>query len=203
MGVLGSVHSLSNAEGGGGEVKASGLVRVGDKLISRQKIDHQIDQILEQRARGLSQQQVAAQFGIDRTFISRLESLGEVRKGRSLALIGFPVANKEQLASVASEEALEFVWLMTNAERWDYVAQRSGLQLVQEVMGLIAEVRRHDALIFVGSDQRSRMVRALVDREVIALEIGKSPITEDQIVDPERLRALIRQLRSEAGGAEQ
>lgn len=200
--MLGSVHSLSHAVGGGRDLKSSSLVRVGDKLISRQKIDHQIDLILEQRARGLSQQQVARQFGIDRTFVSRLESLGEVRKGNSLALIGFPVANKDQLAAVAAEEALEFVWLMTNVERWDYIAQRTGLQLVQEVMGVIAEVRRHDALIFIGSDQRSRMVRALVDREVVALEIGQSPITEDRHVDPGRLRALIKQLRSEAGGAE-
>lgn len=201
--MLGFVHNLSHGTGSGGDVKASGLVRIGDKLINQQKIDHQIGSILEHRARGLSQQQVARQFGIDRTFISRLESLGEVRKGRSVALIGFPVANKDELAAVAADEALEFVWLMTNAERWDYVAQRTGLQLVQEVMALIAEVRRHDALIFIGSDQRTRMARALVDREVVAVEIGQSPITEDRPVDPGHLRALIKQLRGEAGGAGQ
>ncbi len=184
-------------------MKASILVRVADKLINRQKIEHQIDGILEHRARGLSQQQVAYQFGVDRTFISRLETLGEVRKGKSIALVGFPVANKDELAAVAAEEGLEFVWLMTNAERWDYVAQRSGAALVQEVMDLISQVRRHDALIFIGSDQRARMVRALVDREVVAVEIGRSPINSDKRVEPEQLRNLIRQLRGEAGGARQ
>lgn len=171
------------------------LVRIGDKLINRQKILHSLDRILELRAKGLSQQQVAAQLGVDRTFVSRLETLGEVRKGRSVALIGFPVANKEELTQIAVAEGLEFVLLMNNDERWAFVRDRSGLALLTEVMAIIAEVRRQDAVILIGSEQRNKLGRALLDSEVFAIDIGPSPITEDKTVDPEQVRAIVRKLR--------
>lgn len=174
------------------------LLRVGDKLISRQKIDSSIDRILELRGKGLSQQQVAAQVGVDRTFVSRLETLGEVRKGRSMALVGFPVANKEELAQVAASEGLDFVLLMTNRERWRYVEDRSGADLLAEVMELISHVRRHDAVILIGSDERNRAAQALIDGEVFRIDLGASPIAADITVDPERLRRLIREMRHPA-----
>jgi len=176
-------------------VRAPELVRVGDKLINRQKIDHSIDRILELRANGLSQQQVAAQIGVDRTFVSRLESLGEVRTGRSIALIGFPLENKDELAAVAVDEGLEFVLLMTNDERWQFVRDRTGLGLLNEAMALLAEVRRQDAVILIGSRQRNKLGRGLVDNEVYAIDLGESPITGDKWVDPQYLRSVIHALR--------
>jgi transcriptional regulator with XRE-family HTH domain len=175
------------------------LIRVGEKLLNRQKIDRSIDRILELRARGLSQQQAAAELGIDRTFISRLETLGEVRKGRSIALIGFPLSNKEEIAEVAVAEGLEFVLVMNNDERWHFVRDQSGSDLLAQVMDVIAEVRRHDMVILIGSRERNSAAAALVDGEVYAIELGRSPITEDRHVDPERLREIIRMLRRTAG----
>ena len=52
------------------------LFRIGEKMISPEKLNRIIEQILEQRSRGLSQQEVAVRFGVDRTFVSRLEGLG-------------------------------------------------------------------------------------------------------------------------------
>ena len=80
------------------------LLRVGDKLINRQKIYRTVDQILMLRRQGLSQQETANQVGVDRTVISRLENMGEVRKGKSVALIGFPIDNCEELRQVARQE---------------------------------------------------------------------------------------------------
>ena len=37
--------------------------------------------------------------------------MGEVRKGKKLALVGFPVANKEELARVAAQEGVDFIFL--------------------------------------------------------------------------------------------
>lgn len=172
------------------------FVRVGDKLINRQKIDSVIDQILDLRVRGLSQQEVAGKLGLDRTFISRLESLGEVRKGGTLALVGFPLANRDELTRVAQEEGVEFILLMTEQERRDFVMSRTGLQLLNELMALVGEVRTYDTVILMGSDKRVRIIQALLDREVILIEIGKSPIEEDKYYEPEKLRELIRTIRS-------
>ena len=171
------------------------FVRVGDKLISRRKISETISRVLDLRYHGLSQQEVADRLHLDRTFISRLETIGEIRKGVRIALIGFPLQNVEELRAVASEEGVEFALLLTERERNEFVRLRSGLELFNDLMDLVATVRQHDVVILLGSDKRIRVIQALLDREVIGLEIGKSPINEDKYVDPEELRRLIRQLR--------
>lgn len=180
-------------------MKSPELIRVGEKLLNRQKIERSIDRILELRAKGLSQQQAAAELGIDRTFISRLETLGEVRKGRSIALIGFPLGNKQELSELAVAEGLEFTLLMNNDERWHFVRDQSGSDLLAQVMQVLAEVRRHDVVILIGSRERNAAAAALVDSEVFAIELGRSPILEDKYVDPERLREVIRMLRRTPG----
>jgi transcriptional regulator with XRE-family HTH domain len=185
---------VHNTQGGVGVDR--GFVRVGDKLINRQKIDNVIGQILNLRVQGLSQQEVAGKLGLDRTFISRLETLGEVRKGGTLALVGFPLANRDELTRVAQEEGVEFVLLMTEQERGDFILGRTGLQLLNELMGLVGEVRTYDTVILMRSDKRIRIIQALLDREVVSIEIGKSPIEEDKFYDPEELRELIRTIRS-------
>ena len=101
------------------------FVRIGDKIVSREKINEAIDDILTRRAKGLSQAEVASQMGLDRTFISRLETLGELRKGGSIALVGFPLSNCEEIKRVAREEGVEFVLVMNDDERWDFVKGRA------------------------------------------------------------------------------
>lgn len=171
------------------------LVRVGEKVISRAKLVEAIDRILDLRFRGMSQQEVADKLQVDRTFISRLESLGEIRKGGTVALVGFPVRNKAEVERVAREEGVDFILLMTERERRDFIEKRSGLDLFNDVMQLAAQVRQHDAVVLLGSDKRIRILAALLDREVIPVEIGKSPIEEDKYVDPEALRAALRAVR--------
>lgn len=171
------------------------VFRIGDKMVSRDKIDRAVDRILELRHRGLSQQDVSQRVGVDRTFVSRLEGLGEIRKGGSIAVIGFPLANVDELRAVAHEEGVDYVLLMTDAERWAYVQQRSGLDVLNEVMATAAELREYSAVIVLGSDKRIKLFEAFLDKDVIGVVIGDSPIQGDRRFDPERLRELIRELR--------
>jgi len=172
------------------------LIRIGDKLISRRKIQRAIDRILERRAQGLSQQDVAAEMGIDRAFVSHLERLGEVRRGRRIALIGFPVKNKDELEALAREEGVDFVLLLNNEERWSYVEGVSGAELFNRVMEIIARIRECDQIVFLGSDMRIRWMESVLGTDrVIGIELGPSPITEDRYVPPERVRDVLAQGR--------
>ena len=172
------------------------LVRIGDKVIDRQRIYRMVDRILELRASGLSQQDVAHELGVDRSLVSRIESLGEVRRGRKLGLVGFPVGNRRELEELARAEGLDFVWLLTEEERRRFIAERSGAALLDDLMALIARARELDHLIFLGSDMRIRLVEALLGPDrVTGIQIGVSPITEDRYVDPEAVRQLVRHLR--------
>ncbi len=173
------------------------LVRIGDKLISRHKITRLVDRVLELRMQGASQQEVADEIGTDRAFVSRLESLGEVRKGGRLALIGFPVANHEAIKLVAQEEGVEFCLLLTDKERWEWVSEMSGAELFNYLMNLICEIKEYDSVIFLGSDMRVRVLEDILGRDkVFAVQIGTSPIREDKFVSPESVREVIRSLKA-------
>lgn len=173
------------------------LVRIGDKLISRRKIQRAVDKMLERRAAGLSQQDVAAEFGIDRAVVSRLEALGEVRKGERVALVGFPVENKDELESLARDAGVDFVLLLNNAERWGYIEDASGAELFNRVLEIISRLRECDTVIFLGSDMRIDWVEAVIGADkVISVELGASPITEDRYVSPERIRQILAACRA-------
>lgn len=170
------------------------LLRIGEKIINREKIHQLIDEMLERRSQGYSQQEVAKQLGIDRTVISKLETAGEVRKGRRVALVGFPVQNGEELAAAARRAGIDFVLLLSEAERWEYVQAKSGVELFNQIMEIIATLRGYDIVIMLGSNMRIKLMAALLDKEVIGIELGSSPLAEDKYVEPELLQTIIRQL---------
>lgn len=171
------------------------IVRIGDKVINPERIYRMVNRMLELRATGHSQQEVAEILEVDRTLISRLESVGEMRKGKKIALVGFPVRNSQELTDLATGEGLDFVLLMTEQGRLDFARNQNGAETLNQVMMLLARARECDAVIFIGSDQRLKMVEALVGPNVIGIEIGRSPMYEDVYVDPEMVRNLIRSLK--------
>ena len=176
--------------------RVADLLRIGEKVVDRARVHRLIDEALELRAGGASQQEVADRLGTDRTFLSRLEALGELRRGRRIGLVGFPVANKAELEALAAEEGLDLVLLMTDAERWSFVRDRSGIDLVNDIMALISQARELDAVIVLGSDMRVNLLEAVLGKKVVGVVIGTSPIQGDRRVDPDHLREVIRALKA-------
>ncbi|MGI9861070.1 transcriptional regulator [Moorella naiadis] len=170
------------------------LIRIGDKLISRRKIDATLERIFALRRQGFSQQEAARQVGVDRTFVSRLETLGEVRRGKRIAVVGFPLANKGEVEAMLRQEGVEYTLLLTDTERWDFVRQKNGLELFNTIMEVVTRIRDYDVVIIIGSDYRIKVSEALLGRDVIGYVIGTSPIQGDRTVDVEELRQLVHQL---------
>ncbi|HYE82253.1 MAG TPA: helix-turn-helix transcriptional regulator [Clostridia bacterium] len=171
------------------------LLRIGDKVVSLIKINNKVNEILEYRTLGLSQQEVAEKLGVERTFISRLEGLGEVRKGQSIAAIGFPIKNKAEVEATLKAYGVEYFLLMSESERTDFVNECSGVQLSNRIMELINKFRSFDNVIVMGSDYRNRIARDLLDNKVIEMDIGKSPIKEDADVNLEALTGILKTLK--------
>lgn len=170
------------------------LLRIGDKVISKRKTITAIEQIFKLRAEGTSQVETAKKVGVDRTFISRLESLGEVRKGNRIAVIGFPVQNKEEIEQVLYEEGVEFFLVLTEAQRWEFL-QKNGLELFNYIMTMISQLKEYDQVIVLGSNYRIELMSMVVGKEIIGMEIGKSPIEADQHVNAAELRSLVITLK--------
>jgi len=172
------------------------FIRIQDKIISWQKIETTLKKVLQMRARGFSQQEVADRLNIDRTFISRLEGIGELRKGQTIACIGFPLSNKDEIQSILEKEGVDYILLMSEQERQDFINKRSGKELLNVLMDLIADVRKYEVVICIGSDERLKLLAGVLDGQIISLEIGTSPITEDKWLDPEIIRKVLRSIRS-------
>lgn len=171
------------------------LIRLGEKIISRRKIDRAVSEILNLRAKGMSQTEVAIRVGVDRTLVSRLESLGEIRKGRSLAVVGFPILNKEEVREALEGEGVDYIFLMSEKERWDYLRDNSGKTLFDSIMEMIAMVHSFDHIIIIGSNKRIKIIEAVLDKEVIGFEIGESPIREDKYIEIEKIVELVRTIK--------
>lgn len=171
------------------------LIRVGDKIINLQKVSSLVDKIIRLRSNGSTQADVASLLGVERSFISHLEGLGEVRKGKRMALVGFPIENKEEIEELALEFGLDFVYLLSEKERLSFAERQSRIDLFNELFEMIAKLKEYDVVIFLGSDMRISLVEKILDKEVLGISIGKSPIKEDCYVSPIQLRKIFEDLR--------
>ena len=171
------------------------FIRIGEKLISRAKLDRIIEKILSLRAQGYSQKEVAERLQIERSFISHLESIGQIRRGDRVALIGFPVANKEEVNKLAEEMGIDFTMILNDEERWSYIKDKNGITLFNELLQLIKELQDYKTVVFIGSDMRVETVQSLLEGEVIGLPLGPSPIQKDTVVDIDKLREVLQQVK--------
>ncbi|MCF8008581.1 MAG: transcriptional regulator [Halanaerobiales bacterium] len=165
--------------------------RIGNKVINSKYLDKTIKKILKLRQAGYSQSKVAKELKLERSFISRLESIGEVRRGNKIALVGFPIKNKEEIINTAKEFGLEYIFILTEEERWDFIKEKSGLKLFEDVIEILVKLKEYDLTIFLGSDMRLDLFDKLLDGKVIGMQIGESPIKEDIYINPEELKDIL------------
>lgn len=172
------------------------LIRIGEKVLSWEKLDREINKILTLRTSGLTQGEIARKLGIERTFVSRLESLGEIRKGKKIALVGFPIKNKVEILSLAKEIGIDFALILTQKERFKFIEDRNKTELFNDVIDMITRLIDFDLIIFLGSDKRVEVVEKLFSIQVVGIEIGKSPIIEDKYVDPRNILEILRGVKA-------
>jgi len=165
--------------------------RIGNKIINNKQIEKIIEKVIAMRERGYSQSRVAQEIGVERSFISRLESIGEIRKGKKIALVGFPIKNKEEIVELGYKYGLDYILLMTEKERWSFIENKSGLDLFNQLIEIIVKLKEFDLVIFLGSDMRLDLIDKLIDGNIIGVELGESPIKEDKYVDMAKIEDII------------
>ncbi|MCL5292989.1 MAG: transcriptional regulator [Actinobacteria bacterium] len=168
-----------------------GLLRIGDKVISNDRLTSLIEQILKRRSVGATQEEVAAEFRIQRSFVSNLEGLGEVRRGKRVAIVGFPISNKAEVQEIGEEHAVDWIYLMSEEERMEFAESKSGVDIFNEVLSVLANLKDFDVVIVIASDWRISVLEKILDREVFGIPLGHSPITESKVVDLRLLREIL------------
>jgi len=164
------------------------IFRVGEKMISLDKAARIVEKVLEMREKGVSQQETAKRLHLDRSFVSRLEAIGEIRKGNRVAVIGFPLDNTDQLSEICRNYGLDFYLLLNNRERWELVRDQQALDFFNRMFDLVASLREFDTLIMISSERWYQLAEALLDIQIIYINLGPTPIREDRFLDPKQLK---------------
>lgn len=115
-------------------------------MISQKKILFRLEKILKLRSQGKSQQEVADILGVARSFISRLEALGEMRKANQNGVVGFPIKNKEEIQKILVDRGIQHSLLMNEAERTSFVQGKPCSDIVNEMAQLIQQYRMYDTV---------------------------------------------------------
>ena len=166
------------------------LFRIGDKVVSLGKITDAVTAILEDRETGSTQEEVAHSHGVQRSFVSFLETLGEIRRGGRVALVGFPIENTDEVRAVAESHALDFVLVMSQRER-ESIENGPAADMFNQLLETIATLKDYDVLVVLASDWRVRTIEKILGSEVVSMPIGQSPLRDDVRVDVEELDAVL------------
>lgn len=170
------------------------IYKIGDKFISPDKAVRLIERILELREQGVSQQETAKRLKLDRSFVSRLEAIGEIRKGRRVAVIGFPLANAAELITICKAYGLDYYLLLNNQERWNMVRDKQALDFFNSMLELVTRLRGFDTLIMITSEKWYQLAEALFDQQIIFIKLGPTPIEEDCILESSILEETLEQV---------
>lgn len=167
------------------------LYRIGDKVVSHAKLTDAVNAILEDREGGATQEEAARHAGVQRSFVSFLETLGEVRRGPRVALVGFPVANCNEVRALAAERAVDFVLVISQAEREGIESGGVTTDVFNQLLDTLAVLRDFDTLILLASDRRIKTIEKILGTEVIGLPLGASPLRSDVEVDVSELAQVL------------
>jgi hypothetical protein len=166
------------------------LYRIGDKVVSEDKLHDAIGAILDDRAAGATQEDAAHAHGVQRSFVSFLETLGEVRRGNRIALVAFPVANADEVKALAAHRALDFVLVLSQEER-ESIESGEVTEVFNTLLETIATLRDFDTLVLLASDWRISTMEKILGTEVVGIPLGTSPLREAVHVDIASLDAVL------------
>lgn len=155
------------------------IFRIGDKMISLDKTVRMVERAMELREQGFSQHEVASRLQLDRSFISRMESVGEIRKGNRVAIIGFPIINTAEVQTVCDSFGVDYSMILSNQQRWDMVRDQTALDFFNRMLEMITRLRDFDTLIMITSEKWYHVAEALLNIQIIHINLGPTPISED------------------------
>lgn len=158
------------------------FVRIGRKIVNRRKIISLVKEMLKKRSKGATQAEVASSFGVERAFVSYLEGLGEVRRGKSVAIFGFNIENKKEVEQIAGECGVDYT----------YLTQGKDLPNSQETLSLLTRLKDFDVVVGINGGKENRAVEKILGREIISVPISQnSSASEKQVALAELKKALV------------
>lgn len=158
------------------------LIRIGEKIINRERLYRLVDDILALRSNGATQQDVADTLDLGRPFISNLERLGEVRVGRKVALVGFSIDNQQDVKRIAKNWGIDSVHLFNGEFLSKSLAGTDRLNergILKRLLKALSGLRGFDLLIFLGQEKEGTLLEKTLGIQVFSIPVGD--ITESKV----------------------
>lgn len=137
-------------------------IKIGDKIISLDRASDLIDRIFDMRSNGSTQEEVAKTLGVERSFISHLEGIGEIRKSKEIAFIGSGV--KDEAAVEKTVHDLNFEHVFINGD---------GRAEIGEALAVLTILKDIDFIIFLGPDSEHKLLESVLDKKIIGITLDK------------------------------
>lgn len=171
------------------------LYRIGGKVVSEDRLFESISAILGDREAGATQEEAARAHGVQRSFVSFLETLGEIRRGNKIALVAFPVSNVEEVKSVADRHSVDLTLVLSQSQR-EGVESGDARDIFNTLIDTVAELSTFDTIVVFASDKRIETFLRIFDNDVIGIPLGTSPLREDITLDLEQLEQVLSGIES-------
>lgn len=175
------------------------LIRIGDKVVSKDKLMIALDDMLDARARGATQEEAAARAGVPRSFVSNLETLGTLRSGDKVAFIAFPVDNASEAMDLAARYGIELALAFSQDDR-ERVSEGTAGDMFNWILETMATLRSFDTIVVAASDYRIDVLDQIFDGDIVGITLGESPITSDQTLDLSVLENVFKELTAAPKG---
>jgi hypothetical protein len=177
------------------------LIRIGEKIINRERLYRLVDNILVLRANGATQQDVANTLDLERPFISNLERLGEVRVGRRVAMVGFSIINQKDVKSIARDWGIDSVHLFNGEMLSKFIskAEVDERGILKRLLKALSGLRNFDLLIFLGQGNEGRLLEKTLGVQVLNVPVH-SKSESGVFVDITELEEHLQDLVSDEGG---
>lgn len=169
------------------------LFRIGDKVISKEKLMGALEDILLSRVKGATQEEAATRAGVPRSFVSNIETLGALRYGKKIAFIAFPLSNAREAMALADSYGVDLSLALSQDDR-QRVGEGPAADMFNRMIDTLAALKSFDTVIIAASDYRIDSFKRIIDGEVVGIKLGESPITSDQKLDLNVLKSVFEEL---------
>lgn len=177
------------------------LFRIGDKVISKDKLMLALEDILLSRVKGATQEEAAARAGVPRSFVSNIETLGALRHGQKIAFIAFPLSNAREAMMLADSYGIDLSLALSQDDR-ERVGEGTAADMFNRMIDTLAALKSFDTVVVAASDYRIDSFKRIIDGDVVGIKLGESPITADQELDLEVLKRVFEELTTPHKSAE-
>ena len=159
---------------------------IGDKVISLERANALVDKIFDLRSSGSTQAEVAKMLGVERSFISHLEGIGEVRRSKEIAFIGSGVGDGKRVDMMARELGFEHVFINDD-----------GMARIEDALGVLAILKDIDFIVFLGPAAEHKLLETVLDKKVIGVAPDKESELEAVLAEfaGKRTRRAFRSVR--------